>query len=195
MRDSVTSIGGSAFYGCSNLTSVTIGNSVTTIGNNAFYGCNALTNITIPDSVTSIGGSAFYCCTCIIQTENGVHYVDKWVVDCDTSITGVSFRVDTKGIANYSFSGCDSLKYITIPDGVTSIGDGAFYNCSSLRSITIPDGVTSIGSEAFNGCGRLTNITFKGIKEQWNAIKKGSNWDLSTGNYTIKCTDGEITKN
>ena len=61
--NSVTSIGGYAFQGCSGLTSVTIGNSVTSIGQSAFYGCSGLTSVTIPNSVTSIGGQAFYGCS------------------------------------------------------------------------------------------------------------------------------------
>ena len=60
--NSVTSIGGSAFYECYYLTSVTIGNSVTNIGYEAFYNCSGLTSVTIPNSVTSIGGSAFEHC-------------------------------------------------------------------------------------------------------------------------------------
>ena len=56
---SVTSIGESAFYYCSFLTSVTIPNSVTSIGSSAFSGCSGLTSVTIPNSVTSIGFSAF----------------------------------------------------------------------------------------------------------------------------------------
>ena len=57
------SIGASAFYGCTKLTSVTIPDSVTNIGSEAFRGCKGLTSITIPDSVTSIGNYAFYGCT------------------------------------------------------------------------------------------------------------------------------------
>ena len=60
---SVTSIGESAFYKCSSLTSVTIPNSVTSIGEGAFYYCESLTSVTIPNSVTSIGGRAFYECS------------------------------------------------------------------------------------------------------------------------------------
>ena len=46
-----------------------------------------------------------------------------------------------------------------IPNGVTSIGDGAFYDCDSLTGITIPDSVTSIGEFAFEDCSSLTRIT------------------------------------
>ena len=60
---SVTSIGSSAFEGCTGLTSVAIPNSVTSIGGYAFEGCTGLTSITIPNSVTSIGGYAFEGCT------------------------------------------------------------------------------------------------------------------------------------
>ncbi len=59
IKDSVTSIGGGAFSGCTGLTSITIPDSVTSIGDRAFYGCSGLTSITIPDSVTSIGDGAF----------------------------------------------------------------------------------------------------------------------------------------
>ncbi|MBO7242648.1 MAG: leucine-rich repeat protein [Alistipes sp.] len=58
-----------------------------------------------------------------------------------------------------AFSGCSSLTSITIPEGVTSIGDGTFYGCSSLTSITIPESVTSIGYDAFSDCSSLTSIT------------------------------------
>ena len=94
----------------------------------------------------------------------------------------------------YAFEGCSSLPSITIPDGVTSIGDSAFYNCSSLTSVTIGDGVTSIGDYAFEHCSKLTSIIFSGTKAQWNAISKGNYWNEYTGNYTIHCTDGDIVK-
>ena len=59
----VTGIGNFAFKNCTGLTSVTIPNGVTTIGESAFELCTGLTGITIPDSVTSIGPWAFYDCT------------------------------------------------------------------------------------------------------------------------------------
>ena len=62
ISDSVTTIGDSAFLGCTSLTSVAIPNSVTTIGDLAFSGCNGLTSITIPFSVVAIGDEAFCIC-------------------------------------------------------------------------------------------------------------------------------------
>jgi hypothetical protein len=129
--NSVTSIGESAFYGCSALTSVTIPNSVTSIERSTFSGCSALTSITIPNSVTIIGGGAFYGCC---------------------SLTSVTIPNSVTSIEGSTFSGCSALTSITIPNSVTSIGGSAFRDCSALTSITIPNSVTSIGEYAFEGC-------------------------------------------
>ena len=68
----VTSIGSSAFYDCSSLTSMVIPASVTSIGKQAFYGCSSLTSIVIPDGVTSIGEQAFWGCSSLASiTFNG----------------------------------------------------------------------------------------------------------------------------
>ena len=59
----ITIIGSFAFYNCTSLSSITIGNSVTRIGRNSFDECTGLTSVTISNSVTSIGNQAFYNCT------------------------------------------------------------------------------------------------------------------------------------
>ena len=59
----LTGLGKGAFYNCSSLKSVTIGDSVTSIGDSAFYNCTSLTSVTIGDGVTSIGWYAFEDCT------------------------------------------------------------------------------------------------------------------------------------
>ena len=51
------------------------------------------------------------------------------------------------------------IKYVFLPDGLTSIEDDAFYDCSGLTSVTIPNSVTSIGYAAFDGYSGLTSLT------------------------------------
>lgn len=167
----ITNIGDMAFSSCSNLTSVTIPEGVTSIGMNAFDGCSALQTVNIPDSVTSIGSMAFFRCDKIIQTENGVQYVDKWAIGVESSIEEVTLRSDTKGIA-----------------------DRAFTFRSSIINISIPESVISIGVVAFGACSSLEDIYFNGTQKQWEAIEKGRNWDESAGAYIVHCKDGDIAK-
>ena len=61
-------------------------------------------------------------------------------------------------IDDRAFSGCNNLKSINIPEGVTEIGESAFSGCTSLESINIPEGVTEIGVSAFSYCENLTHI-------------------------------------
>ena len=87
------------------------------------------------------------------------------------------------GIKGFNLSNKENIKSITIPDGVTSIGDSAFSDCRSLTDITIPDSVTSIGCEAFYNCSSLTNIT---IPDGVTSIEYGTFYDCSSlTNITI----------
>ena len=168
---SVTSIGASAFWGCSSLTSINIPSTQTSIGEKTFAGCSSLTSINIPSSVTSIDLGAF--------------------ADC-SSLTSINIPSSVTSIDGSAFSGCSGLTSINIPSSVTSIRGDAFAGCSSLTAFTvdannpnycaeglmlfnkektelvsvidnqktydIPSSVTSIGSEAFWGCSALTSI-------------------------------------
>ncbi len=183
----VKTIGNYAFYDCGEMTTLTLGNSVETIGDSAFSSCDKLTTLVIPDSVTRIGVSAFQNCTgltsisigsgvaliwenafasChgIIQVENGVSYVDKWVVGCDSSATSVSLRADTVGIVDCAFRDRTNLVRVVLPDGIQYIGDYAFRNCSALTTLKVPDSVKRIGVYAFYDCKALrTAIIGNGV--------------------------------
>jgi hypothetical protein len=156
----VTSMGQSAFYGCSALASVTIGNSVTSISDSAFISCTSLTSITIPNSVTSIGFFAFNYCTSLtsITIPDSVTSIGDSVFQNCSALTSIIIPSSLTSIGQQAFYGCSALASITIPDSVTSLGQSAFSFCTSLTSITIPDSVTSLGPNAFNNCSKLTNV-------------------------------------
>jgi hypothetical protein len=65
--DGVTTVGDFAFYRCTGLTGITMGNDITSIALCAFDGCAGLTSIIIPVAVTSIGAQALYACTNLTQ--------------------------------------------------------------------------------------------------------------------------------
>ena len=75
-------------------------------------------------------------------------------------IESVSLPEGVTSIGDEAFYGCSSLTAINIPESsqLTSIGRSAFSGCSSLATITIPEGVTSIGDDAFYHCSGLTAI-------------------------------------
>ena len=159
--DSVTSIGDSAFYGCSSLTNITLPDGVTSIGDSAFEMCSSLTSITIPDSVTWIGDRAF--CNCLSLTSitipDGVTSIGMHAFWCCLRLKSITLPDSVTCISDYAFYRCSSLTSITIPNSVTSIGDSAFYACSSLTDITIPNSVTNIGTGTFEYCDNLSSVT------------------------------------
>jgi hypothetical protein len=96
-----------------------------------------------------------------------------------TKLRSVTIPNGLTSIGNDTFFNCYSLTSIIIPNSVTSIGDSAFAGCS-IRSVTIPKGVTYIGQFAFYDCYNLTSFYFKG-----NAPGLGYPWFYSGNNTTV----------
>ena len=71
--------------------------------------------------------------------------------------------------------------------------DCAFYNCSLLTSVTIGNDVIYIEDRVFGRCRMLTDIIYNGTKAEWQKITKGGQWEWYTGNFTVHCTDGDLT--
>ena len=197
MPNSVTSIGGYAFYNNGELTLIEIPNSVTSIGEYSFYHCYNLTSITIPESVTCIGSSAFAGCSRITTIEvdkNNPIYdsrdncnaiieteTNELIVGCENTIIPNNIT----SIGGYAFY-YSRLTSITIPNSVISIGEYAFSYCSALTSITIPDSVICIGEYAFSYCSRLTIYC--------EVDTKPSGWDVNWiyAYYSVKWGYNEL---
>jgi hypothetical protein len=173
---SVSSLGLSAFEDCSRLTSVTISNGVSSLGPGAFFECWGLTNVTIPGSVTNIGDSAFTDCIRLkaitVDAQNSFYSSLNGVLFDKSQSTlieypgglGGSYTIpdSVTSIGEGAFTFCSGLTGITIPGSVTNIGANAFADTYGLTSVTIRAGITSIGADAFSGCSDLTSITIPG---------------------------------
>ena len=161
-----------SMFGGTDVDSIVLPDNIKKIDDGAFSNCSSLESIVIPDSVKIIDQLAFTFCTSL-----------KDITIPDSVVT----------IGEEAFY-CSGLTNITLPKHLTRIGHHMFYDCSNLETITIPHGVTHIGRFAFYGCNNLHTVVYQGTKDEWNSIVKASGWASNVGSYTVRCTDGDLSK-
>ena len=185
-----TTIDDRAFVGCTSLTSFTIPDSVTTIGDNAFMGagltevtvtecrnmgagifqdCVSLQKVTFEADVDSIPEGMFAGCGSISSfavAEDSRHYSD---------VGGNLYSKDLKTLVRYAPA--STASEFSVPEGTTTISEGAFEGAVSLITVRIPATVTTIGAHAFLGCSGLEQAV---IASETLSVGEGA-FDLSTG--------------
>lgn len=152
-------IADNAFEGCSYLESITIPGSVKVIPSYVFGGCSALETVVIEEGVEKIEYGAFDNCYNLknIELPNTLVKIECSFSDCE-QLESINLPEGWTTIQEYMFNECKNLKYVTIPSTVTEIGECAFCECSSLTSIKIPNGIQYIGQLAFFNNTALTSI-------------------------------------
>ena len=151
----VTQVNYGAFQNCTFLTSASINSAA--ILRNAFSGCTNLTTVVLGERVEKIDREAFSGCTSLVyNTYEGCNYLGTATNPYyalmgpeSTGITSVATHPDTKIIADGAFQRCASLTKVHIGDSVIAIGDSTFAMCESLTDVYIGDSVTYIGNSAF----------------------------------------------
>ena len=133
----VTLIGEGAFYGCTNILSLTIPYGVRNIPAHCFDECKQLQSVDLPRSLTTIGAYAFRECR---------------------QLSGISLPPSLTSIGKYAFQECNSIASLTVPGGVAELPEGCFRNCNGMSTARLSPGVRKIGEEAFRGCLALTEI-------------------------------------
>lgn len=134
---------GYSFYGCGELTSVTLNSKLQILGNHTFYGCSRLKSINLGEatSLTTIMESVF--------------------AECD-SLSSLTVPASVTTLGNYAFYSMDFLKSITFAatSPITEIPEQCFLNCQTLETIALPDAVQKVKNGAFQYCSSLKEINF-----------------------------------
>lgn len=179
----ITSIGDSAFRSCAGLTEIVVPDSVETIGDNAFYDCSGLTSLRLSQGLKTLGANVFLSCDSLTEIEipAGVESVGNYIASNTLRLRCAVGSSAAKALSKaqndfwvedfqlrYAFDSDGSAasltlkKYagdaasVTIPDGVTIVGDSAFNGNTSLTAVVLPDSVVTIGANAFQSCTGLT---------------------------------------
>ena len=160
----------------------------------AYYGEE--TELVLPEGVTEILAYAF----------------------AQSEIESAQIPASVKKIGKRAFSECADLKTVTFAEDseLTQLADGAFVACAELTAIEIPAGVALVEVNALTDCTKLASVTitagtvfdewsmvcatalaeicFNGTTDEWLATANGESWNAYTGNYTVICSDGTVSK-
>ena len=163
LREGTLGVADRAFYGCSNLSTITIPASLKYFGEEAFYNCKSVNKVKISDLAA----------WCEIESQglgNPVYYAKALYLN-DIKLSG----------------------NLIIPDGVQRIGEDAFYGCKGITSISIPNSVKEIKYGAFEACDDLAVVHVADLsswckidfsRETANPLNNGGN--LYIGNNHIR---------
>ena len=185
---------------CSALERVTLHPGVTSLGHSAFVGCTSLTTLHIPSYVTAFDANAldvhmnsitldaghpvFYLQdNCLInrETKTLVRAFSGFILPTDgsveiigarafckrTELTEFTVPAFIKGVGSHAFASCANLTAVHFAAGspVTAIEFGTFVGCTSLSHVTLPTGITVIEENAFLSCTELSEIVLHAATE------------------------------
>ncbi len=119
-----------------------------------------LANLDLSEAQIVSGGDCYYQ-----DYEDNKHYTSDdelgvyFFSNC-SSLKSITLPGDLKSVGDFAFCDCSSLEALNLPSGITSIGNYAFWYCENLTSLTLPSGLISIGDRAFENCYSLTSLEF-----------------------------------
>lgn len=98
-------VGNTAFYGCTNLTVLTLAEGVEEIGDGAFSVCSSLEEVIFPSTVRTLGENAFMSCA---------------------ALRSVTLNDGLERIGSRAFAYCEALGDVDVPQSVTDMGSDVF---------------------------------------------------------------------
>jgi len=168
--EGITTICDSAFTDREEMQEVVLPSTLKHIGYAAFYRCYGLKNLTVPASLETIDIVAFAACNIenvyVSSLEHWLSldrsmsqmYYDNLYVNGQL-VTELVYPASCPHVWYECFKGVDSLKKVTLPATVQSIGEYAFYDCNGLQEVVLPENVKHLRPYTFGACDSLTTLT------------------------------------
>lgn len=171
LPENIITLGKDAFINCRSLTEIHLPIGVQAIGQNALSGCTAMTSITVHkqnEYFCDIDGVLFSkdkttlmqfpsAKTNVYTIPAGTKVIARDAF-LESSLEFVELPTTLTELDNDAFGYCTKLTELTIPEGVTTIGDYILDGCSNLKILHIPTSLTAIGQFITNGCNAITDV-------------------------------------
>ena len=179
--------------------SIVIPGTVKTIGEEAFYCCTTLKSVVLGNGIEKIERDAFNSTGLIaLEIPGSVESIGYYAFSNNTGLKTVNIPGSVKKIGDFAFYSCTSLTNVTLNEGVELIGTWAFFY-SAITSVSIPRSVKEIGINPFLACYNLVSIQVESGNPYYdsrgncNAIIETAKNKLITGcKYTVIPEDVSI---
>ena len=190
LGDGATSIGASAFNGCTALTEIAFAEGKDLdIGYEAFRDCSSLKSVDFPEGFTKIDEGAFLGCSGLeeITLPSSLKVIKRQAFFGCQSLTKIVFSEGLQEIGVEAFSSCHALKEVTLPMSMEILREAVFWINESLEKINIEN--TNIKIEGISALASCRNVYFNGTKAEWRGVVSKKDADVY---LTVHCTDGDI---
>lgn len=181
--EGIRAIGKSCFFNKRGILEIYLPTSLKIIGERAFRNCMNLEHIILQNEDTEISKDAFKNCTTLKRvTLNGKTYSLTGLPNQSKNhpMPNLVYKIHTQLLQNFCISGTVLLRYwgnearVTVPDGITIIGERAFAGNEAIGKLILPESVVEIQKEAFADCLVLQTLNFpKGLKRIGAAAFEG----------------------
>ena len=166
LPERTTYIGKYCFYELKGLRKIVIPANVTEVGQYAFYRCSNLSEVVFADDseLETIGNSAFgYISAPKIVLPEGVKTIGTYSFYNNSALKEVELPSTLEKIDTSAFSYLSNLEKVTFAENskLTNLVGSTFQYAKSLKSITIPASVETIGNYTFDGCLKLSEVIFE----------------------------------
>jgi len=157
----VTRILSSTFWGCENLSDLTINVEITEIGSHAFAGCKSITEFDFQETIQSIGYSAFASSglTSVVIPDSVTQMGDRVFMGCE-NLTSAKWGSNLETLPSLTFGDCTALQEIDLGN-IKGLGSSCL-QATGLTSVVIPETVTYLERGVFQFSENLESIHFLG---------------------------------